>query len=80
VPKSVSWIDPHHLHAEPDPNLDPSFHFDADSDPTFHFDMDPDPNPAPHQSNTNLHCKKGWRYSRPQPGCHLPNFPWPEII
>jgi hypothetical protein len=21
--------------------------------------------------------KKGYRFSRPQPGCHLPNFPWP---
>jgi hypothetical protein len=20
-----------------------------------------------------IHCKKGWRFSRPQPGCHLPN-------
>jgi hypothetical protein len=26
------------------------------------------------------HCKKGYRFSRPQPGCHLPNSPWPEII
>ncbi len=23
-----------------------------------------------------LHCKKGWPFSRPQPGCHLPNSPW----
>jgi hypothetical protein len=22
-----------------------------------------------------LHCKKGKRFSRPQPGCHLPNGP-----
>ncbi len=27
-----------------------------------------------------IHCKKGWRFSRPQPGCHLPNSPWPEKI
>ncbi len=24
--------------------------------------------------------KKGKRFSRPQPGCHLPNSPWPGII
>jgi hypothetical protein len=24
--------------------------------------------------------KKGFRFSRPQPGCHLPNSPWPGII
>ncbi len=24
--------------------------------------------------------KKGWWLSRPQPGCHLPNFHWPGII
>jgi hypothetical protein len=28
----------------------------------------------------NIHCKKGYRFSRPQPGCHLPNSPWPGII
>ncbi len=27
-----------------------------------------------------IHCKKGYRFSRLQPGCHLPNFPWPGII
>ncbi len=29
-----------------------------------------------------IHCKKGYRqrFSRPQPGCHLPNSPQPEII
>jgi hypothetical protein len=27
-----------------------------------------------------VHCKKGYRFSRPQPGCHLPNSPWPGII
>ncbi len=21
----------------------------------------------------SIHCKKGYRFSRPQPGCHLPN-------
>jgi hypothetical protein len=25
-------------------------------------------------------CKIGWRFSRPQPGCHLPNSPCPGII
>jgi hypothetical protein len=24
--------------------------------------------------------KKGYRFSRPQPGCHLPNPSWPGII
>ncbi len=24
--------------------------------------------------------KKGQRFSRPQPGCHIPNSPWPGII
>jgi hypothetical protein len=24
--------------------------------------------------------KKGLRFSRPQPGCHFPNSPWPGII
>jgi hypothetical protein len=23
---------------------------------------------------------KGYHFSRPQPGCHLPNSPWPGII
>ncbi len=23
--------------------------------------------------------KKGYRFSRPQPGCHSPNSPWPGI-
>jgi hypothetical protein len=27
-----------------------------------------------------LHCKKGYWFSRRQPGCHLPNSPWPGII
>ncbi len=27
-----------------------------------------------------IHCTKGYRFSRPQPGCHLPNSPWPGII
>ncbi len=27
-----------------------------------------------------LHCKKGYRFSRPQPGCHLSNSAWPGII
>ncbi len=29
---------------------------------------------------TLLHCKKGYRFSRPQAGCHWPNFPWPGIV
>jgi Rieske Fe-S protein len=33
----------------------------------------------------SLYCtictvKKGYGFSRPQPGCHLPNSPWPGII
>ncbi len=27
-----------------------------------------------------LHCKKGYIFSRPRPGCHLPNSLWPGII
>ncbi len=27
-----------------------------------------------------IHRKKAFRYSRPQPGCHLPNSPWAGII
>ncbi len=27
-----------------------------------------------------LHCKKGKRFSRPQPGCNKPNSSWREII
>jgi hypothetical protein len=27
-----------------------------------------------------IHCKKGKRFSRPQPGCHQPNSPWPGIV
>jgi hypothetical protein len=38
VPTS-SVADPHHFHADPDPNC----HFDADPDPTLHFHADPDP-------------------------------------
>jgi hypothetical protein len=30
--------------------------------------------------NTVLHCKKGYRFSRPQAGCHGPNAPWLGII
>ncbi len=28
----------------------------------------------------SLHCKKGYRFSRPQAGCHWQNSPWPGII
>jgi hypothetical protein len=24
--------------------------------------------------------KKAFRYSRPQPGCHLPNYPWAGVV
>ncbi len=24
--------------------------------------------------------RKGKRFSRPQPGCHKPNYPWPGIV
>jgi hypothetical protein len=27
-----------------------------------------------------IHCKKDYQFSRPQPGCHIPNSPWPGII
>ncbi len=29
---------------------------------------------------SQVHCKKGERVSRPHPGCHLPNSPWPEKL
>ncbi len=28
----------------------------------------------------DIHFKKGLRFSRPQPGCHLPDSPWPGIV
>ncbi len=34
---------------------------------------------APQTVSDALHCKKGKRFSRSQPGCHLPNSPWPGI-
>ncbi len=37
----ISIADPHHFHADPDP--DPACHFDAAPDPIFHPDVDPDP-------------------------------------
>jgi hypothetical protein len=30
--------------------------------------------------NHTVHCTKVYRFSRPQPGCHLPNSPWTGII
>jgi hypothetical protein len=27
-----------------------------------------------------VHRKKAFRFSRPQPGCHLPNSPWAGIM
>ncbi len=30
--------------------------------------------------NSPYTVKKGYRFSRPQPGCHQPNSPWPGII
>ncbi len=38
---TYSVADPHHLDADPD--LDPTFHFDADPYLSFHSDADPDP-------------------------------------
>ncbi len=32
------------------------------------------------QFNNLYTVKKGWRQSRPQPGCHLPNSSWARII
>ncbi len=32
------------------------------------------------QETEALHCRKGWRHFRPQPGCHLPNSHWAGII
>jgi hypothetical protein len=28
----------------------------------------------------NYTVKKGYRHSRPQPGCHLPDSPWAGIV
>jgi hypothetical protein len=38
---ALSFSDPHHFNADPDP----AFHFNADpdSDPALHFNEDPDP-------------------------------------
>jgi hypothetical protein len=30
-------------------------------------------------SSSLVHCKKS-RFYHPQPGCHLPNFPWRGMI
>jgi hypothetical protein len=39
------------------------------------------PHKAPTTSRGScIHCKKGYRFSRPQSACHLPNSPWPGII
>ncbi len=35
---------------------------------------------SPDQQLFQLHRKKDFRYSRPQPGCHLPNSPWAGIM
>jgi hypothetical protein len=32
------------------------------------------------RGNLNYTVKKGERFSRPKPGCHLRNSPWPGII
>jgi hypothetical protein len=39
--KVGSVTDPHHVDADPDPDL--ACNFGVDPDPTFHFDEDPDP-------------------------------------
>jgi hypothetical protein len=31
-------------------------------------------------THTQLHSKKGYRFSRPQQGCYLPHSLWPGII
>jgi hypothetical protein len=33
-----------------------------------------------YRKHSSIHCKKGYRFSRPQTGCHQPNSPWLEII
>ncbi len=50
----IRVADPHHFNADPDPEPDPAFHFNADPDPAFHFNAAPDPDPAPHHGDTNL--------------------------
>ncbi len=50
----IRVANPHHFSADPDPELKPTFHFNADSDPAFHFNAAPDPNPAPDQGDANL--------------------------
>jgi len=35
---------------------------------------------AKNRTRVCLQCKKVYKISRPQPGCHLPNSPWPGII
>ncbi len=34
----------------------------------------------PTTAKSSMHCKKGYRFSIPQAGCHWPNSPWPGII
>jgi hypothetical protein len=40
----------------------------------------PDGEPAGAPADLPGTVKKGYRFSRPQPGCHQPNSPWPGII
>jgi hypothetical protein len=40
-------LPPFHLDADPYPDPDPIFHFDADPDPSFYFDADPNSYPYP---------------------------------
>jgi hypothetical protein len=50
----ISVVDPHHFDADPDPDLDSTYHpdaypdadLDADLDPTFHPDGDPEQDPS----------------------------------
>jgi hypothetical protein len=46
----ASVADPHHFDADPDADLDPTFHFDEDLDldPACNIDADPNPDPSFH--------------------------------
>ncbi len=64
VPSKVA--NSHHFNADPRPDPDPSFHFNADPDPIFYFYADPDPDanlrPPGHWSTDPL----GLHFARPR--------------
>jgi hypothetical protein len=68
----IRVADPHYFNADPDPEPDPAFHFNADSDPAFHFNAAPDPDPAPYHGDANLRLV--YRHSRAPCGVFTPQL------